>query len=154
MLKTYVDDIYRPGLAKKEYQLLMKQEISNNPSNTGSAAYQPAWAEYKRLPSWCSGQMQTKTLDIIAGGDDQYQAVSNSHWHNFKPPRNITISDNYFRPANDISKVFARNNILDPIDTLGWAVEPFLNMSEHRVKTQLPIEEEALTQNTKAETTY
>jgi len=154
LLKTQVDDIYRPGLAKKEYQLLMKQEISNNVGNTGSAAYQPAWAEYKRLPSWCSGQMQTKTLDIIAGGDDQYQAVSNSHWHNFKPPRNITINDNYFRPANDISKVFARNNILDPVDTLGWAVEPFLNMSEHRVKTSLPIEEEALTQNTKAETTY
>lgn len=152
LLKTNINDMYRPGLAKKEIQLLMKQEISNTSGISGSAAYQPAWAEYKRLPSFASGQMQSSPLEHVAG-DIDYAAVSNSHWHNMKPRKNeVVIDENYFRPYKDINKVFARNNILMLNENGIFDVDPFLNMSEHRVKTALPIEKAAITQVTKAET--
>lgn len=163
LLKTKIDDIYRPGLAKKEVQLLMEQEIYNTPyTSGGSVAYQPAWAEYKRLPSFVSGQMQTQTLDattLPAGQtDDQYLPVSNSQWHNFKVKANagVVISDlDYFRDTLGISKVFARNNILSPvIGAQGpWKIEPLLNMSEHKVTVQLPIESSTLSSSTRAEKT-
>lgn len=163
LLKTNVNDIYRPGLAKKEVQLLMKQEIYNNPLSSGSAAYQPAWAEYKRLPSFVSGQMQTQTLDATTlplNGNDpeidqEYLPVSNSQWHNFKSSIvSPTISDNgYFRDSFGVSKVFERNNILKSgyISDGRWQVQPLLNMSEHKVTVQLPIESSTLSSSTKAE---
>lgn len=157
VLKTNVQDIYRPGLAKKEIQLLKKQEISNNTAtDTGSAAYQPAWAEYKRLPSFVSGQTQSLMLDLVPS-DNQYLPVSNAQWHNFKAETvNPVVSDlGYFRNSYQVGKVFSRNNILTAIQgTSGrWATEPLINMSEHMVKTQLPIEQSVITGSSKAEQT-
>mgnify|MGYP000997844198 CR=1 FL=1 len=160
LLKTDINDIYRPGLAKKEVQLLMKQEIYNAPSVDGSAAYQPAWAEYKRLPSFVSGQMQTQTLTPTTlpenEVDETYLPVSNSQWHNFKAKTTEPIISDltYFRDTTGVANVFARNNILSPIPyDSQWKVQPLLNMSEHKVTVQLPIESSTLSSSTKAEIT-
>ena len=154
LLKTSIEDIYRPGLADKEIQLLQSQEvIAGSTVNPGPVAYQPAWAEYKRLPSLTTGEMQTSTLDGIANKWEP--STSNSQWHNIiskniLTEQAITIDGKYFRNADEVNEVLARNNILqltwdNPLfenKNLGYKTfenDPILNMCEIRCETSLPI---------------
>jgi len=154
LLKTSVEDIYRPGLADKEIQLLQSQEvIAGTTVIPDPVAYQPAWAEYKRLPSLTTGEMQTSTLDGI--GNNWKPSTSNSQWHNIiskniLTEQAITIDGKYFRNADEVNEVLARNNILqltwnNPLQfngNLGYRTfenDPILNMCEIRCETSLPI---------------
>lgn len=156
LLKRNVNDLYRPGLAKKELQHLDRKEI-NSASSAGFVAYQPAWAEYKRLPSFATGEMQSERLNKENGTTTG--GVTNSQWHNMIHTTNGYIDQNYLRPVEYVNKILARNNILN----LDWAEgivdhvhiyfkdDPVMNMSEHIVKTALPILSSDLHQTEKAE---
>jgi len=146
-IKTSINDIYRPALAKKEIQMLNGKEVASNTSTPQSGvAFQPAWAEYKRLPNLVAGEMRSKLLTAVTG-DDTFTPVSNSHWHNMVSKQNqVVINSGYFNDGQDVNKVLARNNLLNAsLDPNGYfVVEPIMNMSEHFVKTQLPIESKVI----------
>lgn len=150
LLKTKFDDIYKPALAKKEIQLLLKQEINADPASTSgqTLAFQPPWAEYKRLPSYVTGEMRTRLLEATGSNPTP---VTNSQWHNFiARDSEVVISGDYFRNSLETNTVLGRNNILSP--SVGeYKIDPIMNMSEHTVTVSLPIVNEALLQNTKAE---
>lgn len=152
LLKSSVEDIYRPGLADKEIQLLQSQEvIAGTIASPEPVAYQPAWSEYKRLPSLTTGEMQTSTL---GGIEDKWKpSTSNSQWHNIiskniLTPSGLTIDGKYFRNADEVNEVLARNNILQLTferyfdNNLGYKTfenDPILNMCEITCETSLPI---------------
>lgn len=156
LLKTSIDDIYRPALAKKEIQLLLEQEIDATLGSTSGkgAAYQPAWAEYKRLPNLVSGEMRSQTLK----GDSTLgipNGISNAHWHNFQRQyaADRTITGKWFRDTKKVNEVLARNNVINHgvIEFDETWDDLIMNMSEHYVKVSLPIEENDLKQKRKAE---
>lgn len=153
LLKSDVTDIYRPGLAKKEVQFLLKKEVANNGAGGTSEttiALQPAWAEYKRLPSFTSGDMRSEILEPIG---PYPQSVSNSQWHNFiNLESDAQINAEYFKDEISINNRIARNNILNiNFINFEWDADPFMNMSEHVVTTSLPIDRAVLEQKEKAE---
>lgn len=156
LLKTNVSDYYRPGLAEKEYQVMYDREISNlyDSAITGgnAVAYQPAWEEYNRLPSYASGEMQTIRLNKA---DGEKEPISNSQWHNMflYGPNKVVIDEDYFKPADQINAVLARNNIANITwdgEKFTFIDDPIFLMSEHKVKTSLPIFNNILTGTDKA----
>lgn len=145
LLKSKVDEIYTPSLAKKEIQLIRSAEIVNVSGVTvgETAAYQPPWAEYKRLPRLITGDMRTKKLTKIGTNPDPQTL---SHWHNV-PSGNVdqTISGGYFRPQTDVNLVLQRNNVLTYVNPASdVAIEMIANMSEHKVTISTPIEAETI----------
>lgn len=160
LMKISGDDIYRPGLAKKEIQLLHRKEIGNIESSTDlTAGYQPAWSEYKRLPSIVTGEMRSRPLKI----NDTTDTVSNSHWHNIPSLSTVyetVVDGNYFNPAGATIKTLERNNLMvnELIDNefkIGYVYipDPIMNMSLHKVRTKLPIVSSAINSVSKAEQT-
>ena len=158
LLKQMGDEIYRPGLSKKEVQLLMKKEIGNiNTSTDTSAGYQPAWAEYKRLPSITTGEMRSRPLKL----SDETDTVSNSHWHNIPTMTSVNqsvIDGNYFNPLGQTVAVLQRNNLIYtstiPTDVGEYEMtDPIMNISLHKVKTRLPIVSSTINSVSKAEQT-
>lgn len=145
LLKTSIDEIYRPALAKKETQLMYAAEVCNNSdiSNNQTIAFQPPWAEYKRLPKLVTGSMRSLKLDKIDPLEpDQY---SYSQWHNFPSMQGSepTISGDYFRPFLDVNKVIERNNILiqEASDiSRYYNPEYFMVMNVHNVSVSSPIQ--------------
>lgn len=155
LIKQTIDDIYRPAAAKKEAQLLLQKEVVNNISSVDfrTVAFQPAWAEYKRMPKLVSGDMRETLLDPYGSG---VQVPSVSQWHNFQSPLSYsgTIDGRYFRPSEDIRGVIERNNIfLSDDENYGQLQQPIMSMSEHKVKTSLPIVDNTIKSVSKAEQT-
>ena len=156
LIKTNVNELYRPGLAKKEVQTLKVAEIINNGGNQNTAvAYQPAWAEYKRMPNICTGDMQSDQFTQPASSD---RLASASQWHSFIPGTQpiTTISNNYFNNYAEVNRIIARNNTYEFYDGANstfpiFIQEPILQISEHRIKTKLPIEWNDLNSVDKAE---
>lgn len=153
LLKTRLEDIYRAGMADKEIQLLYANEISaSTQGDNQGKAYQPPWAEYKRLPSITTGEMQSRELDAIGNWN---KSTSNSQWHN-KIAQDTTpvVSSKYFRNADEVNTVLARNNVLT-LNTVssfnGWSYkvfdnDPILNIVEINCETSLPIESNVIHQ--------
>lgn len=155
LLKTTIDDIYRPAAAKKEAQLLMQKEVSNNATSVDGrgVAFQPAWAEYKRMPKLVSGDMRDVLLDPYG---DATQVPSVSQWHNFQNSDAFsgTIDGTYFRPLEATRNVIERNNIFITYDeNIDQMQQPIMSMSEHRIKTSLPIVDNTIKSVSKAEQT-
>lgn len=154
LLKTSVEDIFRPGLADKEIQLLQNVEIGAGTTGViQGIAYQPPWSEYKRLPSLTTGEMETTTLTELNGFKP---GASNSQWHNKIATQgtNATVlPNNYFRNADEVNRVLARNNVLTlQLAPMGqwpysfFVQDPILNMAEVRCKVSLPIEKKVIDQ--------
>lgn len=149
LLKIKVDEIYRPALAKKETQLMYSAEIANNDqiSNSSTVAFQPPWAEYKRLPKLVTGSMRSKLLDKINQNEpDQF---TYSQWHNFPSLQETepTIYGSYFRPVGDVISVIERNNILvadAPYNNYRLNPEFFFSMSIHNVSVSSPIQADTI----------
>ena len=156
LLKTKVNDIYRPGLGKKEVQLLLAKEITGTEANGRSVAYQPAWAEYKRMPNLVTAGARTTQPPDLFGilGPQSY-----SQWHNAIPTStretggNITIDRNYFNNRDEVRAVTNRNNAIIIEDNINFFQDNILNMSVHNIETSLPIREEDLKQRERASKT-
>ena len=120
-------------------------------------AYQPAWAEYRRMPTIVSGEMRTRRLN--GKGKEEADTVSNAQWHNILNVSSAVMSKQLLRPFALTNQIIARNNILNP-NIIGtntpWGIyfydDPIMNMSEHDVTTILPIISSDLRQIKKAET--
>lgn len=151
LLKEGVEEIYRPGLATKEVQLLRAAEISNTTGTSvkQTAAFQPAWAEYKRLPRFVTGEMRSKKLQTGAG--TLGTPVSYAQWHNFTVDERNIITDEYFRPYVNTNLVLQRNNIIVEEVDGGLYNDLIINMSEHKVTSALPMEEYTIDSKEKAE---
>lgn len=159
ILKSTVDQIYRPGLAEIETQILQSNEIAAG-SGSQLAAFQPAWAEYKRLPTIVASEMQTIKLN---NSTDNLVSVSNSQWHNVIPFGNgsFVYAEDLTNPAYYSNLVLARNNILTLNFTpllpayhnfnIYFENDPAMSMGLHKVKVSLPIKSSALNSIQKAE---
>lgn len=160
LLKIDINDIYRPGLAEKEEQILIDKELSAKYGSSKMIAFQPPWAEYKRLPTIISGEMQNTTLlnDPITNTPN----ISNSQWHNLIESDFSIINMHWLRPAYYVNKVLERNNILQQVSqeennpariyfNIHFHEDPIINMGEHQVITSLPIKSQDINQIDKAE---
>lgn len=158
LLKSNNQDIFRPALAKKEIQFLYKAEVANVDGNTNkeTIAFQPAWAEYKRLPRIVTGEMRTKPLIKVPnpeGVDDTY--ISQSHWHNFASGTigDTTANGNYFRPFEPVMSVLARNNALQWNIERDYVNDMIMQMAEIKVSVKRPIDSGTLNSTSKANQT-
>lgn len=146
LLKIYIDEFYRPALAKKEYQLMRSAEIANaNGVTVGeTCAFQPPWAEYKRLPRLVTGDMRTQKLTKLG---TIIEPESTSQWHNSPSTTLEKIVDGtFFRPYDDVISVLNRNNILLLDDSSDWYNTPdvILNMSEHKTTISSPVQADTI----------
>lgn len=158
LLKINNDDIFRPSLAKKEVQFLYRAEVANVFGNTdrGTVAFQPAWAEYKRLPRIITGEMRTKPLIQVPnpnGTEDTY--LSQSHWHNFGSGTivDVVANGNYFRPFEQSMEILARNNALQWNYLREYVNDMIMQMAEVKVRMKRPIDSTTLQSTSKANTT-
>jgi len=160
LLKTEIKDIYRPGLAKQEIDVIYGAEISANGyiqwNATDPVAYKPKWSEYKRLPILCTGEMQGMTLNKTS---IRPNPIQNSQWHNMlESYTKSAIMPEYFNNGEEVNKVLARNNVMqleywdENNGELMFIDDPVMNMSEHTVITALPIEQSTLGSKEKANT--
>lgn len=156
LLKFIIDDIYTPATAKKEIQMLKNGEVNatNDQPSIEGIAFQPAWAEYSRMPRFITGDTQSNTLKGINGVSDQ---LSLAHWHNFKPEGYLTITPDYLRPFEKTQDVLRRNNVInyDNDADLSFRLLPdmLICISEHKVKSALPISYETLESKEQAQKT-